>query len=293
MLVVKIETMTSSVIIPKQTEVESAVREWIDDCVWRQEIKRAETGGLAFSEPNEIETMGRDEAHQLDGLLRYASNLFAPQEKAAIARALTGNEPSERHRSIIARAAQRIGMSADPNTVAGRLVERTILRGYATLLDELRQPIIDRKCLRRHRARRNRPRSFSRRIGQASSSTSWIIGNGRPIPRKTLKARKISSTGSFLAPPRRSSFLLPLQATSSALARTRAPACQNAAALAIARFRPIAAIAETKAPPHSGPRPSASEDRRLGFGRDLRPRSGCLDVRPSERSHDDSSVLYC
>ena len=34
-------------------------------------------------------------------------------------------------------------MSADPNTVAGRLVERTILRGYATLLDELRQPIID------------------------------------------------------------------------------------------------------------------------------------------------------
>jgi len=67
----------------------------------------------------------------------------------------------------------------------------------------------------------------------------------------------------------------------------------DAAALAIARFRPIAAIAETKAPPHSGPRPSASEDRRLGFGRDLRPRSGCLDVRPSERSHDDSSVLNC
>lgn len=143
MLVVKIETMTSSVIIPKQTEVESAVRGWIDDCVWRQEIKRAETGGLDFFEPNEIETMGRDEAHQLDGLLRYASNLFAPQEKAAIARALTGNEPSERHRSIIAGAAQRIGMSADPNTVAGRLVERTILRSYATLLDELGQPIID------------------------------------------------------------------------------------------------------------------------------------------------------
>ena len=143
MLVVKIETMTSSVDIPKQTEVESAVRGWIDDCVWRQEIKRAETGGLDFFEPNEIETMGREEAHQLDGLLRYASNLFAPQEKAAIARALTGNEPTERHRSIIAGAAQRIGMSADPNTLAGRLVERTILRGYATLLDELRQPIID------------------------------------------------------------------------------------------------------------------------------------------------------
>jgi len=143
MLVVNIETITSSVDIPKQAEVESAVRSWIDDCVWRREIKRAETGGLDFFERNEIEMMGREDARELDGLFRFASNLFAPQEKAAIARALTGNEPTELHRSIIAGAAQQIGMSADPNTVAGRLVERTILRGYATLLDELRQPIID------------------------------------------------------------------------------------------------------------------------------------------------------
>src|SRR5262245_36468755 len=45
MLVVNIENMTSSGDIAKQAEVESAVRGWIDDCVWRREIKRAETGG--------------------------------------------------------------------------------------------------------------------------------------------------------------------------------------------------------------------------------------------------------
>jgi len=68
MLVVKIETMTSSVDIPKQAEVESAVRGWIDDCVWRREIKRAETGGLDFFENLEIEKMGCEEARELDGL---------------------------------------------------------------------------------------------------------------------------------------------------------------------------------------------------------------------------------
>ena len=159
-LVVNIETMTSSVHIPKQAEVESAVRRWIDDCVWRREIKRAETGGLDFFENHEIEIMGREEAHWLDGLFRFASNVFAPQEKTAIARALTGNEPTELHRSIIAGAAQQIGMSTDPNTVAGRLVERTILRGYATLLDELRQPIIDIPKMSSAEPRPAQPASF-------------------------------------------------------------------------------------------------------------------------------------
>src|SRR6185436_14553441 len=61
----------------------------IDESVWRQEIKRAETGGLDFFERHEIETMGREDARELDGLFRYASNMFASQEKAAIARVLT------------------------------------------------------------------------------------------------------------------------------------------------------------------------------------------------------------
>ena len=77
MLVVKIETMTSSVDIPKQAEVESAIRGWIDDCVWRREIKRAETGGLDFFENLEIEKMV---ARKPANSMAYASNLFAPQD---------------------------------------------------------------------------------------------------------------------------------------------------------------------------------------------------------------------
>ena len=142
-LVLQIETMIESTQLPKRAELESAIRRWIDDSVWRQEIRRAETGGLDFLECHEIEKMGREDARELDGLFRYASNMFAPQEKAAITSVLTGGTPNELHRSVITEAARQIGITTDPDTVAGRLVERTILRGYATLVDELRQTITD------------------------------------------------------------------------------------------------------------------------------------------------------
>src|SRR5882757_170751 len=142
-LVLKIDAMISSTDLPKRAELESAIRRWIDDSVWRQEIKRAETGGLDFLECHEIEKMGREDARELDGLFRYASNMFAPQAKAAITGVLTGGTPNELHRSVITEAARQIGITTDPDTVAERLVERTILRGYATLLDELRHTITD------------------------------------------------------------------------------------------------------------------------------------------------------
>jgi hypothetical protein len=72
--------------------------------------------------------MGSEDASELDGLFRFASNMFASQ-KAAIGRMLTGGTPDDPHRSIITEAARQIGITADPGTVAGRLVERTILRG--------------------------------------------------------------------------------------------------------------------------------------------------------------------
>jgi hypothetical protein len=142
-IVLKLETMTSSGNIPKRSEVEGAVRRWIDDSVWRQELKRAETGGIDFFDTDEIEKMEREPARELDGLFRFASNLFAPQEKAAIARALAGDASIEQFRPIIAAAAHEMGMPVDTDTITGRLVERTILRGYATLLGELRQTLIE------------------------------------------------------------------------------------------------------------------------------------------------------
>jgi uncharacterized protein DUF6538 len=101
-LVVKIETMTSSVDIPKKAEVESAVRRWIDERVWLEEIRRAETGGLDFLERGEVEKMDPGEGRELDCLFRFAWHHL---ERAAIVRALTGGEPTERHRSIVADAA--------------------------------------------------------------------------------------------------------------------------------------------------------------------------------------------
>jgi hypothetical protein len=80
MLVVKIEAMSCSNNIPSRAELESAVRGWIDDCVWRQEIKRAETGALDFLECSEIEKMGRADACELDGLLRFSPD-FSRQRR--------------------------------------------------------------------------------------------------------------------------------------------------------------------------------------------------------------------
>ena len=82
------------------------------------------------------------EAAELDGLFRIASNMFAPEQQAEIGRILIGKEASDKYQPVIAAAAREIGLTADPDTLAGRIVERTILRGYATLLDEWRQDVV-------------------------------------------------------------------------------------------------------------------------------------------------------
>ena len=56
--------------------------------MWRQETRLAETGGIAFLEPDEIEQLGREDGAELDALLRFADRKHAGDEKARIARAL-------------------------------------------------------------------------------------------------------------------------------------------------------------------------------------------------------------
>ena len=55
-----------------KAEAETAVRGWIDRCLWRQETHCAETGGIALLNTAEIETMGRQDAAELDALLQFA-----------------------------------------------------------------------------------------------------------------------------------------------------------------------------------------------------------------------------
>ena len=77
-----------------KAEAEDIVRQWIDGRLWRREAHLAETGGIAFLEPDEIETMGRQDAVELDALLRLADRMFAGEEKASIARALGPAAPA-------------------------------------------------------------------------------------------------------------------------------------------------------------------------------------------------------
>jgi hypothetical protein len=120
--------------LPSRVEAEGLVRRCIDNCLWRQEIHRAETGGIDHFDHHEIKRMGEEEARELDALFRFGTRLIAPKQKAAIGRILIGDEPIDKYRPIIESAAREMGVSADSSTVAGRLFERTIMRGYGPAL---------------------------------------------------------------------------------------------------------------------------------------------------------------
>ena len=125
-----------------KAETEAIVRQWIDACVWRQETHLAETGGIAFLEPDEIEQLGREDGAELDALLRFADRKHAGDEKARIARALGPVGPGlEAFAEVIDAAGRTMGVPVGRQTVDGRLRARTFLRGYSTLRDELRETL--------------------------------------------------------------------------------------------------------------------------------------------------------
>jgi hypothetical protein len=123
-------------------EAEALVRSWIDARLWRQEAHLAETGGIAFLETDEIENLGREDAAELDALLRFADRQHADDEKAQIARALGPAGPGlEAFGQVIDAAGRTMGVPVGRQTVDGRLYARLFLRGYQTLLDELRETV--------------------------------------------------------------------------------------------------------------------------------------------------------
>jgi len=125
-----------------KSEAEAIVRQWIDACVWRQEAHLAETGGIAFLETDEIEKLGREDAAELDALLWFADRKHADDEKAQIARALGPVGPGlEAFGQVIDAAGRTMGVPVGRQTVDGRLSARTFLRGYQSLLDELRETV--------------------------------------------------------------------------------------------------------------------------------------------------------
>ena len=133
--------MTTVEALPNRQEIEGAVRRWIDDSLWLHELHLAKTDGIEHLSTAEIDKMGREDAREFDALLRVAGRMFAPDQDAEIGRVLAGGTVTKLHREVIEAGAAQIGKSADPDTVAGRLVARTLLRGYATFLKESRDGV--------------------------------------------------------------------------------------------------------------------------------------------------------
>jgi hypothetical protein len=126
-----------------RAEAEGRVRHWIDDCIWRHEAHRAETDGFEVLETHEVERMGKGDARELDALMRVCGTIYRDEQKKAVQRVLTGKEPLDTLGPVIDRAALGMGVTIDRTTADGRMLARTALRGYSTLLDELQQAVAD------------------------------------------------------------------------------------------------------------------------------------------------------
>jgi hypothetical protein len=88
--------------------------------------------------------MGRQDAAELDALLQFAGRKHVSDEQARVARALGATGPGlEAYAGIIDAAGRDIGVPIDRTTVDGRLLARTVLRGYKTLLHELTEAVAD------------------------------------------------------------------------------------------------------------------------------------------------------
>jgi hypothetical protein len=145
-LAVIVENLLMQQPLPTKAEVESAVRRWIDERVWATEIRRAETGGYEFLDRDEVDKLNEgsgdpDAACELEGLFRFVDRMSADRQRNEIGAVLQGRTDGERFDPIIQSAARSIGQPVERDNVAGRLWARTILRGYSTLLDELRETV--------------------------------------------------------------------------------------------------------------------------------------------------------
>jgi hypothetical protein len=138
----RIETAMAQTQFKSKAHIEGLVRVWIDRLAWQHEIRRAETGGFDYLTADEIDTLGIDDARELEGLLRFGGKMHADDQKKAIAGVLRGQRDLGSFQAIVQSAAVAISSEpADLSTIDGRLLTRTILKGYATFLDEIRETV--------------------------------------------------------------------------------------------------------------------------------------------------------
>ena len=78
--------MTRFTLSTSKAEAETIVRQWIDACLLRQEVLLAlpKLAASPSSSQTKIEQLGREDAAELDALLRFADRKHADDEKAQI-----------------------------------------------------------------------------------------------------------------------------------------------------------------------------------------------------------------
>jgi hypothetical protein len=139
-LLLKLDALMSQSPLPTKSEVEGRVRAWIDERIWAQEQHRAETNGFDFLEVTDVELMGDNDAREIDAFIRFTGyHLF--DQRPDIAAVLRGERDGAEFEPIIQSAARTMGQTIDPSTASGRLWARSILRGYSTFLDEVREAV--------------------------------------------------------------------------------------------------------------------------------------------------------
>src|SRR5665213_811609 len=152
----RLETILEAPQIPPRAELEGMVRSWIDELHWRQEIRRAATGGYVWFEPDEVEQMGPESSREMETLLKMSHRLFQADEEVRVVQAALGPDgDAAPFGHIVKNAEQFLGVRADTESLAGRLWQRTILRGYATFLEETKATLsrIEQACAAAARAK--------------------------------------------------------------------------------------------------------------------------------------------
>lgn len=140
LLRVAVEMLMQDVSKPSltRTEADRLVRGWIDRCRDAFEHRLASTG-VAYLTPDDVDRMGAEDARELDILLRTVAEVGAvPQFHSEIRQTLSGLNATKSPdiEAVAATAFAEIAPDMDPAGADGLFLRRSILRGFATYLDE-------------------------------------------------------------------------------------------------------------------------------------------------------------
>jgi integrase len=122
-----------------RADAEQRVRGWIEESTERWETNIVVSGGYAFFDKDEADKMGHDNAREMDDFFRVLGDEYVlPRLKSMISNALSGRDPQQAaaFEPLVSDVAGRFAPEVDLNGPDGAILARTVLRGFATILDD-------------------------------------------------------------------------------------------------------------------------------------------------------------